>query len=66
MTKGATRETVDGMSLQKIQNIVDLLRQERYAWTPVRRVQIPKATGNKTRPLGIPICRSYCTSLQGN
>ncbi len=37
MTKGSTRETVDGMSLQKITDIIDLLRQERYRWTPVRR-----------------------------
>jgi len=36
MTKGTTRETVDGMSLQKIHNIIGLLRQERYVWTPVR------------------------------
>jgi group II intron reverse transcriptase/maturase len=53
MTKGSTRETVDGMSLQKIQDIIALLRQERYVWTPVRRTEIPKANG-KTRPLGIP------------
>jgi len=53
MTKGATDETVDGMSLQRIQRIIDLLKQERYQWTPVRRVEIPKANG-KTRPLGIP------------
>ena len=53
MTKGTTDETVDGMSLQKIQAITDLLRQERYDWTPVRRVQIPKTNG-KMRPLGIP------------
>jgi group II intron reverse transcriptase/maturase len=53
MTKGATGETVDGMSLQKIHGIIDLLRQERYRWTPVRRTQIPKANG-KLRPLGIP------------
>jgi len=53
MTEGSTRETVDGMSLLKIQNIIALLRQERYVWTPVRRVQIPKANGKK-RPLGIP------------
>lgn len=53
MTKGSTEETVDGMSLQKIQGIIDLLRHERYPWTPVRRVVIPKANG-KTRPLGIP------------
>jgi group II intron reverse transcriptase/maturase len=53
MTKGSTEETVDGMSLQKIHNIITLLRQERYEWTSVRRVQIPKANGKK-RPLGIP------------
>ena len=53
MTKGATEETVDGMSLKKIQGIIDLLRQERYHWTPARRVAIPKAKGG-TRPLGIP------------
>jgi len=53
MTKGSTEETVDGMSVQKIHGIIDLLKQERYQWTPVRRVEIPKANG-KTRPLGIP------------
>ena len=53
MTKGSTDETVDGMSSQKIQNIIALLKQERYVWTPVRRVEIPKPNGKK-RPLGIP------------
>jgi retron-type reverse transcriptase len=63
LTKGTTTETVDGMSLQKIHGIIDLLRQERYRWTPVRRVEIPKANG-KTRPLGIPMSRAYCTPYQ--
>jgi len=53
MTTGATEETVDGMSLQKIHRLIDLLKQERFRWAPVRRVEIPKANG-KTRPLGIP------------
>jgi len=53
MTRGVTEETVDGMSLAKIDAIIDLIRHERYRWTPVRRVMIPKANG-KTRPLGIP------------
>src|SRR5438876_7902196 len=53
-TKGATEETVDGMSLKKIHGIIDLLRQGCYQWTPVRRMEIPKPKGG-TRPLGIPI-----------
>ena len=53
MTKGTTAETVDGMSLEKIDRITDALRYERFRWTPVRRVNIPKPNG-KTRPLGIP------------
>ncbi len=52
-TKGSTEETVDGMALRKIHNIIELLKAERYEWTPVRRTEIPKANGKK-RPLGIP------------
>jgi len=53
MTRGATDETVDGMSLAKIDAIIDLIRHERYQWMPVRRIMIPKSNG-KQRPLGIP------------
>ncbi len=53
MTKGVTAETVDGMSTAKIDRTIEALRHERYRWTPVRRVHIPKSNG-KTRPLGIP------------
>jgi len=53
MTKGSTEETVDGMSLKKIHKIIALLKLERYEWTPVRRIEVPKANG-KMRPLGIP------------
>ena len=53
MTEGATVETVDGMSLEKIENIIQLLRNERYQWTPVRRIYILKKNG-KQRPLGLP------------
>ena len=45
MTPGATAETVDGMSLAKIDAIIEPLRFERYRWTPVRRTYIPKANG---------------------
>src|SRR6266849_9619079 len=55
MTRGTTRETVDGMSLEKIDNIIEALHFERYRWTPVRRIEIPKPKQpGKTRPLGIP------------
>jgi retron-type reverse transcriptase len=63
LTPGVTSETVDGMSLAKIDAVIAALRCERYRWTPVRRVAIPKTNG-KTRPLGIPVWRSYCTSVQ--
>ncbi|MGZ3382072.1 MAG: reverse transcriptase domain-containing protein [Isosphaeraceae bacterium] len=53
LTKGATEETVDGMSLEKIEALIDDIRHERYRWTPVRRVLIPKSNG-KMRPLGVP------------
>jgi len=58
MTPGSTGETVDGMSLRKINRIIDDLRHERYRWTPARRVYIPKANGcdpfsrNCRRPTG--------------
>jgi Retron-type reverse transcriptase len=53
MTKGVTDETVDGMSIQKIDRMIDLLRNEKYQWKPARREYIPKKNG-KMRPLGIP------------
>lgn len=54
MTPGVTRETVDGMSLDKIQAIITALRHERYRWTPVRRTYIAKKNSTKKRPLGLP------------
>jgi hypothetical protein len=54
MTPGANAETVDGMSLKKIQAIIEALRCERYRWTPVRRSYIDKKHSTKKRPLGLP------------
>jgi group II intron reverse transcriptase/maturase len=54
MTPGVTDETVDGMSMRKIEAIIDAVRHERYRWTPVRRTYIEKKNSTKKRPLGIP------------
>ena len=53
MTPGATQETADGMSLAKIDAIIEAMRQERYRFAPVRRTYIRKKNG-KLRPLGLP------------
>jgi retron-type reverse transcriptase len=53
-TKGVTSETVDSMSLQKIENIIGALRSQRYQWQPARRTYIAKRNGKK-RPLGLPV-----------
>jgi len=53
MTPGPDAETADGMTLGKIERIIDALRHERYRFKPVRRLYIPKKDG-KQRPLGLP------------
>ena len=53
MTPGPDAETADGMTLAKIERIIDALRHERYRFKPVKRVYIPKKNG-KQRPLGLP------------
>ncbi|MCU6482731.1 reverse transcriptase domain-containing protein [Arthrobacter sp. A2-55] len=53
MTPGVTAETVDGMSMGKIEAIIEAMRHERYRFKPSRRILIPKKNG-KTRPLGLP------------
>lgn len=53
MTPGTNGETVDGMSLDKINAIIEQLRRESYRWSPTRRVYIPKKNG-KMRPLSVP------------
>jgi group II intron reverse transcriptase/maturase len=54
MTPGSTKETVDGMSLAKIDRIILALRSEKYRWKPVRRTYIAKKNSTKKRPLGLP------------
>jgi group II intron reverse transcriptase/maturase len=53
MTPGVDGETADGMSLAKIERVIDALRHERFRFSPAKRVYIPKKNGKK-RPLGLP------------
>ena len=53
MTPGPGTETADGMSEEKIDLIAEMMRHERYRFSPARRTYIPKKNG-KLRPLGLP------------
>jgi group II intron reverse transcriptase/maturase len=52
MTPGVNPETLDGMSLEVLNEIVERIQDETFQFKPARRVQIPKASGG-TRPLTI-------------
>lgn len=47
------RDTVDGMSLERIRRVIDDLRYERFRFTPARRIYREKKSGGR-RPLGLP------------
>lgn len=53
MTKGSDGQTIDGMSLERIEGLIKALKDETYQPKPSRRTYIPKKNG-KMRPLGIP------------
>jgi group II intron reverse transcriptase/maturase len=53
MTKGIDGKTIDGMSLERIDDLIEALKAETYQPQPAKRTYIPKKNG-KRRPLGIP------------
>lgn len=54
MTKGTDGETIDGMSLKRIDDLITKMRDESYQPKPSRRTYITKKDGKRKRPLGIP------------
>lgn len=52
MTPGTVDDTVDGMNLRYIRDLIEALRMERFRFRSARRQPIPKERGG-TRPLGI-------------
>jgi group II intron reverse transcriptase/maturase len=53
MTSGVDGKTIDGMSMPRIEQLIQTLKDESYQPNPSKRVYIPKKNGGK-RPLGIP------------
>lgn len=53
MTEGTDEQTIDDMSIQRIEKLIERLKDQSYQPNPARRTYIPKSNGGK-RPLGIP------------
>ena len=47
-------DTVDGMSLERIDKIINHLKEGTYQWKPVKRTYRPKKGKKGKRPLGLP------------
>ena len=54
MTEGSDGETIDGMSLERIDKLIESVKNESYQPKPSKRVYISKKDGKRKRPLGIP------------
>lgn len=53
LTEGANSSTIDNMSLERINNLIEAIKNHSYKPNPVKRIYISKKNG-KLRPLGIP------------
>ena len=54
MTAGIDGTTISGMSLERIDKLIETLKDHSYTPNPTRREYIGKKNSNKKRPLGIP------------
>ena len=52
LTPGTTPETMDGMSMERLNRLKDSVCTEKYKFKPVKLIEIP--AGKKKRPLGLP------------
>ncbi|MGT8956830.1 reverse transcriptase domain-containing protein [Bacillus cereus] len=59
LTMGVDQRSIDGFSMEEVEQLIEVLRNKRYQPYPSKRVYIPKKNGKK-RPLGIP---SFCDKL---
>ena len=53
MTAGVDGTTIDDMSIGRIEQIIDALKNNSYQPNPARRIYIEKKGSSKKRPLGI-------------
>ena len=53
LTPGSTPETMDAMSVQRLQYLQTKVLEEKFNFNPVKRTYIPRPDGRK-RPLGMP------------
>lgn len=53
MTPASDGSTIDGMSMDRINKLIQSIKDRSYQPTPLRRVQVPKKSGG-TRPISIP------------
>ncbi|MEH7217292.1 reverse transcriptase domain-containing protein [Bacillus toyonensis] len=59
LTMGVDQRSIDGFSMEEVEQLIEVLKNKSYQPYPSKRVYIPKKNG-KTRPLGIP---SFCDKL---
>ncbi len=54
MTAGTDRNTLDGISMARVNRIIASLKDHSYQPQPAKRKYIAKKNSGKKRPLGIP------------
>ncbi|MGN4932431.1 reverse transcriptase domain-containing protein [Bacillus cereus group sp. MYBK14-1] len=59
LTMGVDQRSIDGFSMEEVEQLIEVLKNKSYQPYPSKRVYIPKKNGKK-RPLGIP---SFCDKL---